>query len=124
MDGSDADFLKTVTGLGCEVHCFDPSSTSASGGHRGNSLASNHGDGGVVRQHKMWMEWRAARKHKQKTRGKLGSVSQTLADIMASLGHRTVRHTHTHTHSYIHNHNTALEIKTCEVDISILHMFH
>ncbi|XP_056271215.1 probable methyltransferase-like protein 24 [Pseudoliparis swirei] len=90
MDGSDADFLKTVTGLGCEVHCFDPSTTSASGGHRGNSLASNHGDGGVVRQHKMWMEWRAARKHKQKTRGKLGSVSQTLADIMASLGHRTV----------------------------------
>ncbi|TNN85774.1 Methyltransferase-like protein 24 [Liparis tanakae] len=90
MDGLDADFLKTVTGLGCEVHCFDPSSTAASGGNRGNSLASNHGDGGVVRQHKMWLEWRAARTHKQKTRRKLGSVSQTLADIMASLGHRTV----------------------------------
>ncbi|XP_068431070.1 probable methyltransferase-like protein 24 isoform X1 [Clinocottus analis] len=90
MDGLDADFLKTVSGLGCEVHSFDPSISSASGGHLGNSLASNHGDGGVVSQHKMWLEWRAARKRKQKTRGSLGSVSQTLADIMASLGHRTV----------------------------------
>ncbi|XP_028452387.1 methyltransferase-like protein 24 isoform X4 [Perca flavescens] len=54
------------------------------------SLASNHGDGGVVSQHKMWLEWRAPRKRKQKTRGNLGSVSQTLADIMAALGHHTV----------------------------------
>ncbi|XP_028452385.1 methyltransferase-like protein 24 isoform X2 [Perca flavescens] len=90
MDGGDAHFLKTVSGLGCEVHSFDPSNSNASGGPLGNSLASNHGDGGVVSQHKMWLEWRAPRKRKQKTRGNLGSVSQTLADIMAALGHHTV----------------------------------
>ncbi|KAA8585922.1 methyltransferase-like protein 24 isoform X1 [Etheostoma spectabile] len=90
MDGGDADFLKTVLGLGCEVHSFDPSNSNASGGHLGNSLANNHGNGGVVSQHKMWLEWRAPRKRKQKTRGNLGSVSQTLADIMAALGHHTV----------------------------------
>ncbi|XP_071396874.1 probable methyltransferase-like protein 24 [Centroberyx affinis] len=90
MDGGDADFLKTVLGLGCEVHRFDPSNSNASGGHLGNGLASNRGDGGVVSQHKMWLEWRAPRKRKHKTRGTLGSVSQTLADIMGALGHHTV----------------------------------
>ncbi|XP_059205123.1 probable methyltransferase-like protein 24 [Centropristis striata] len=89
MDRGDADFLKTVSGLGCEVHSFDPSNSNASGGHLGNSLASNHGNGGVVRQHKMWLEWRVPRKRK-KTRGNLGSVSLTLADIMEALGHHTV----------------------------------
>ncbi len=96
MDGGDAEFLKTVSLLGCEVHSFDPSNSNASGGHLGNSLASNHGDGGLVSQHKMWLEWRAPRKRKHKTRGNLGGVSQTLADIMAALGHHTVRHTHKH----------------------------
>lgn len=95
MDGRDADFLKTVSGLGCEVHSFDPSNSNTSHGHLDNSLASNHGDGGVVSQHKMWLEWRTPRKRKHKTRGNLGSVSQTLADIMTALGHHTVRHTHT-----------------------------
>ncbi|XP_051246157.1 probable methyltransferase-like protein 24 isoform X2 [Dicentrarchus labrax] len=90
MDGGDAEFLKTVSLLGCEVHSFDPSNSNASGGHLGNSLASNHGDGGVVSQHKMWLEWRVPRKRKNKTRGNLGSVSQTLADVMAALGHHTV----------------------------------
>ncbi|KAF7649443.1 hypothetical protein LDENG_00141430 [Lucifuga dentata] len=90
MDGGDADFVKTVSRLGCEIHSFDPSKLNASGGHPGNSLVSNHGDGGVVTQHKMWLEWRAPRKRKHKKRGTLGSVSQTLADIMASLGHHTV----------------------------------
>ncbi|XP_067469304.1 probable methyltransferase-like protein 24 [Thunnus thynnus] len=90
MDGGDADFLKTVSGMECEVHTFDPSNSNASGGHLGNSLASNHGNGGVASQHKMWLEWRAPRKRKHKTRGNLGSVSQTLADIMAALGHHTV----------------------------------
>ncbi|XP_069551435.1 probable methyltransferase-like protein 24 [Brachyistius frenatus] len=90
MDGGDAGFVKTVLGLGCEVHSFDPSNSNASGGHLGNSLASNHGDGGVVSHHKMWLEWRALKKRKHKTRGNLGSVSQTLADIMAALGHHTV----------------------------------
>ncbi|XP_068603766.1 probable methyltransferase-like protein 24 [Brachionichthys hirsutus] len=90
MDGGDSEFLKTVSVLGCEVHTFDPSDSNASSGHRGNSLASTHGDEGVVRQHKMWLEWRAPRKRKHKTRGSLGSVSQTLADIMAALGHHTV----------------------------------
>lgn len=94
MDGRDADFLKTVSMLGCEVHRFDPSNPNASAGHLGNSLDGNHGDRGVVNQHKMWLEWRAPRKHK--ARGNLGSVSQTLSDIMAALGHPTVRHTHTH----------------------------
>lgn len=95
MDGRDADFLKTVSMLGCEVHRFDPSNPNASAGHLGNSLDGNHGDRGVVNQHKMWLVWRAPRKHK--ARGNLGSVSQTLSDIMAALGHPTVRHTHTHT---------------------------
>ncbi|XP_068189258.1 probable methyltransferase-like protein 24 [Antennarius striatus] len=90
MDGGDSEFLKTVSVLGCEVHTFDPSKSNVSSGHLGNSLASNHGDEGVVRQHKMWLEWRAPRKRKHKTRGNLGSVSQTLADIMAALGHHTV----------------------------------
>lgn len=95
MDGRDGDFLKTVSGLGCEVHSFDPSNSNTSHGHLDNSLASNHGDGGVVRRHKMWLEWRTPRKRKHKTRGKLGGVSQTLADIMTTLGHHTVRQTHT-----------------------------
>ncbi|KAM9838531.1 putative methyltransferase-like protein 24 [Aulostomus maculatus] len=90
MNGGDADFLKTVSELGCEVHSFDPSNSNASGGHLGNSLASNHGNGGIVSQHKMWLEWRAPRKRKHKTRGNLGSVSQRLADIMAALGHHIV----------------------------------
>lgn len=98
MDGGDADFLKTVSGLGCEIHCFDPSNSNASGGHLGNSLASNHGNGGVVSQHKMWLEWRAPKKRAHKRRGNPGGVSQTLADIMAALGHHTVRHARMHTH--------------------------
>lgn len=81
------------------MHSFDPSNSNASGGHRGNSLSSNHGDRGVVNQHKMWLEWRAPKKRKNKTRGNLGSVSQTLTDIMAALGHHTVRQTHTYTHT-------------------------
>ncbi|XP_054619652.1 probable methyltransferase-like protein 24 [Dunckerocampus dactyliophorus] len=85
MDGGDADFLKTVSGMGCQVHSFDPSSTAASGGRRGNSLAGRHGDGGVTSQHRMWLEWRAARR-----RGHKASVSRTLADIMAALGHPVV----------------------------------
>ncbi|XP_060949157.1 probable methyltransferase-like protein 24 [Limanda limanda] len=90
MDGRDADFVKTVTGLGCEVHRFDPSNSNTANGHLSNSLASNHSDRGVVSQHKMWLEWRAPRRRKRKARGNLGSVSQTLADIMAALGHHTV----------------------------------
>ncbi|XP_056154460.1 probable methyltransferase-like protein 24 [Lampris incognitus] len=90
MDGGDADFLQTVLGLGCEVHRFDPSNMNASGGHHGNSLAGSRGDGGVVSHHRMWLEWRALRKQKHKRKGSLGSVSQTLADIMETLGHRTV----------------------------------
>lgn len=118
MDRGDAEFLKTVSMLGCEVHSFDPSNSYASGGHLGNSLASNHGDGGVVSQHKMWLEWRAPRKHKHKTRGNLGSVSQTLADIMAALGHHTVRHTHmqTHTNTNTTHMHTHLE-KQCQTNI-------
>ncbi|KAM6900012.1 putative methyltransferase-like protein 24 [Xenentodon cancila] len=90
MDGGDADFLWTVSRLGCEVHSFDPSNSNASGGSPGNSLASNHGDEVGVSQHKMWLDWRTRKRRKHKTRGNLGSVSQTLADIMAALGHHTV----------------------------------
>ncbi|KAM4538629.1 putative methyltransferase-like protein 24 [Odontesthes bonariensis] len=90
MDGGDADFLRTVLQLRCEVHSFDPSKSNASGSHLGNSLESNHGNGGGVIQHKMWLEWRAPKRRRHKTRGNLGSVSQTLADIMAALGHHTV----------------------------------
>ncbi|CAJ1084012.1 methyltransferase-like protein 24 [Xyrichtys novacula] len=90
MDGGVSEFLNTVSALGCQVHSFDLSNSDASGRHLGNSLASNHGDGGVVRQHKMWLEWRAPRKRKHKRRSNLGTVSQTLADIMAALGHHTV----------------------------------
>uniref|UniRef100_A0A673CBW7 Methyltransferase domain-containing protein n=2 Tax=Sphaeramia orbicularis TaxID=375764 RepID=A0A673CBW7_9TELE len=91
MDKGDTDFHKTVLGLGCEVHSFDPSNSNTSGGHLGNSLVSNRGDGGVVSQHKMWLEWRVPRrKSKHKTRSNLSHVSQTLTDIMAALGHHTV----------------------------------
>lgn len=100
MDGGDADFIETVSGLGCEVHRFDPSNSNASGGHHGNSLASNLGNGSIGSHHKMWLEWRVPRKRKHKTRGNLGSVSQTLADIMAALGHHIVRDTHTHTQTH------------------------
>ncbi|KAK7899148.1 hypothetical protein WMY93_020001 [Mugilogobius chulae] len=88
MDGGDVDFQSTVSRLGCEVHSFDPSSSNTSGGHLGNSLASN--EGGVVSRHKMWLEWRSSRKSRRKMRSNLGSVSLTLADIMAALGHHTV----------------------------------
>lgn len=97
MSRGDAEFLKTVSLLGCEVHSFDPSYSKASGGHLGNGLASKHVDGGVVSQHKMWLEWRESRKHKK--RGSVDSVSQTLADIIAALGHRTVRNVHKHSHT-------------------------
>ncbi|CAL9691400.1 unnamed protein product [Knipowitschia caucasica] len=85
MDGGDRDFQSTVSRLGCEVHSFDPSSSSTSGGHLGNSFASQGRD--MLSQHKMWLEWRSSRKSKRKMRN---SVSLTLADIMAALGHRAV----------------------------------
>uniref|UniRef100_A0A8C6T2J6 Methyltransferase domain-containing protein n=1 Tax=Neogobius melanostomus TaxID=47308 RepID=A0A8C6T2J6_9GOBI len=89
MDGADADFQSAVSRLGCEVHTFDPSRANTSGGHLGNSLASN--GGGVVSRHKMWLEWRSPRrKSRRKMSANLGSVSLTLADIMAALGHHTV----------------------------------
>ncbi|XP_061597853.1 probable methyltransferase-like protein 24 [Cololabis saira] len=90
MDGGDADFLRTVSRLGCEVHSFDPSNSNASGGSPGNSLASNHSDEVGVSQHKMWLDWRTRKRRRHKTRGNLVSASQTLADIMAALGHHTV----------------------------------
>ncbi|CAG5891568.1 unnamed protein product, partial [Menidia menidia] len=90
MSGGDADFLRTASQLGCEVHRFDPGKSEASGGRPGNGLAGNHGDGGGVIQHKTWLEWRAPKRRRPRARGDLGSVSQTLADIMAALGHRTV----------------------------------
>ncbi|XP_047239612.1 probable methyltransferase-like protein 24 isoform X2 [Girardinichthys multiradiatus] len=90
MDGGDADFLSTVSGLGCEIHRFDPSTSSASVGHLGNSLANNHGNTGVVSQHKLWLEWRAPKGRRHRMSGSQGGVSHTLADIMAALGHHTV----------------------------------
>uniref|UniRef100_A0A8C7Z0Z9 Methyltransferase domain-containing protein n=1 Tax=Oryzias sinensis TaxID=183150 RepID=A0A8C7Z0Z9_9TELE len=90
MDGGDKDFLETVSRLGCEIHCFDPSNSNASGGCRGNSLASNCGDRGRVSKHKMWLEWRAQKRRGRKARGDLGRASRTLANIMAALGHHTV----------------------------------
>ncbi|XP_075872152.1 putative methyltransferase-like protein 24 [Nelusetta ayraudi] len=88
MNGGDAEFVETAAALGCEVHRFDPSSSDALAGHRGNSLASNHGKRGVASQHKMWPEWRAPRKPRK--RGGTDGASRTLADITAALGHRTV----------------------------------
>ncbi|XP_015227761.1 PREDICTED: methyltransferase-like protein 24 isoform X2 [Cyprinodon variegatus] len=90
LDGGDADFLSTVSRLGCEIHRFDPSTSSASVGHLGNSLASNHGNRGVFSQHKLWLEWRAPKRHRHRWSGSPGGVSHTLADIMAELGHHTV----------------------------------
>ncbi|KAJ3609132.1 hypothetical protein NHX12_023656 [Muraenolepis orangiensis] len=94
MDEGDADFIKTVVGLGCQVHRFDPSHSNASGGHLDNSLASRHGDdsaGNVVSHHKMWLEWRSPRKRTPRgKRGTLSSVSRTLGDIMQALRHHTV----------------------------------
>lgn len=93
MDGGDAEFLRTMSLLGCKVHRFDPSNSNASGGHLGNSLVSNHGDRGAVSRHKMWLEWRAPKNRRNKKRRTTDGVSQTLADIIAALGHRTVRDT-------------------------------
>lgn len=93
MDRGDAEFLRTVSLLGCEVHRFDPSNSNASGGHPGNSLASNHGDGGAVSRHKTWLEWRAPKNRRHRKRSTMDGISQTLADIIAALGHRTVRQT-------------------------------
>ncbi|XP_017163017.1 methyltransferase-like protein 24 isoform X2 [Poecilia reticulata] len=90
MDGGDADFLSTVSRLGCEAHSFDPSTSSASVGHLGNSLASNHGNRGVVSQHKLWLEWRAPKRRRHGASGSPGGAAHTLADIMAALGHHTV----------------------------------
>ncbi|KAM4724792.1 putative methyltransferase-like protein 24 [Anableps anableps] len=90
LDGGDTDFLSTVSRLGCETHSFDPSTSSASVGHLGNSLASNHGNRGVVSQHKLWLEWRAPKKRRHRPSGSPSGVSHTLADIMAALGHHTV----------------------------------
>ncbi|KAM4550451.1 putative methyltransferase-like protein 24 [Fundulus diaphanus] len=90
MDGEDADFLSTVSRLGCEIHRFDPSTSNASVGHLGNSLAGNQGNRGVVSQHKLWLEWRAPKRHGHRKSGGQGGVSHSLADIMATLGHRTV----------------------------------
>ncbi|XP_070403375.1 LOW QUALITY PROTEIN: probable methyltransferase-like protein 24 [Nothobranchius furzeri] len=91
LDGGDEEFIQTVSRLGCEVHTFNPSISDASDDHLGNGLASNHDNRGGVIQHTMWLEWRAPRRRKHKMRGNLGSVSQTLADIIAALGHHTVR---------------------------------
>lgn len=101
MDGGDAEFLRTVSSLGCQVHRFDPSDSRASGGHLGNSLASHHGDGGAVSRHKMWLEWRAPKNGRRRKRRAADGVSQTLADIMAALGHRTVRQTQTSKLTYL-----------------------
>ncbi|TWW65177.1 probable methyltransferase-like protein 24 [Takifugu flavidus] len=90
MDRGDAEFLRTVSLLECEVHRFDPSNSNASGGHPGNSLASNHGDGGAVSRHKTWLEWRAPKNRRHRKRSTMDGISQTLADIIAALGHRTV----------------------------------
>ncbi|KAG7261437.1 hypothetical protein CRUP_015574 [Coryphaenoides rupestris] len=38
----------------------------------------------------MWLEWRSPRKRTGRRRGAPNSVSRTLGDIMASLGHRSV----------------------------------
>lgn len=100
MDGGDADFLSTVSRLGCETHSFDPSTSSASVGHLGNSLASNHGNRGVVSQHKLWLEWRAPKRRRHGTSGRTGGVSHTLDDIMAMLGHHTVRDTSTNNKNF------------------------
>ncbi|XP_014909637.1 methyltransferase-like protein 24 [Poecilia latipinna] len=72
MDGGDADFLSTVSRLGCKAHSFDPSTSSASVGHLGNSLASNHGNRGVVSQHKLWLEWRAPKRRRHGASGSPG----------------------------------------------------
>uniref|UniRef100_A0A087XLX9 Methyltransferase domain-containing protein n=1 Tax=Poecilia formosa TaxID=48698 RepID=A0A087XLX9_POEFO len=93
MDGGDADFLSTVSRLGCEAHSFDPSTSSASVGHLGNSLASNHGNRGVVSQHKLWLEWRAPKRRRHGASGS-GGAAHTLANIMAALGIHTVRETY------------------------------
>lgn len=100
MDGGDADFLSTVSRLGCEAHSFDPRTSSASVGHLGNSLASNHGNRGVVSQHKLWLEWRAPKRRRHRASGRPGGVSHTLADTMAALGHHTVRDTSTNNKNF------------------------
>ncbi|XP_054909903.1 LOW QUALITY PROTEIN: probable methyltransferase-like protein 24 [Poeciliopsis prolifica] len=87
-EGGDADFLSAVSRLGCETHSFDPGTSSASVGHPGNSLASNHGNRGVVSQHGLWLEWRAA---KRRGHGASRQPGRGFSHgVMAALGHRTV----------------------------------
>lgn len=117
MDGGDKEFLETVSRLGCEIHCFDPSSSDASGGCPGNSLASNCGDRGRVSKHKMWLEWRAQKRRGRKARGDLGRVSRTLANIMAALGHHTVRGAPSRKQAHSHRRRGKIERKHCQTNI-------
>ncbi|XP_057684660.1 probable methyltransferase-like protein 24 [Corythoichthys intestinalis] len=86
MDSRDADFFKTTSSFGCDVHRFDPA--DASGSRRGNTLVGRHEDTGTFSRHRMWLEWQSpARKTRARRRA---GASRTLADIMAELGHATV----------------------------------
>ncbi|XP_007245833.4 probable methyltransferase-like protein 24 [Astyanax mexicanus] len=79
LDGKDAVFLDSTLSLGFEVHRFDPS----------RRLRHSGGSGlGSIQHHQAWLDWR--RPHARPHRGVLGTVPRRLADIMASLGHRTV----------------------------------
>ncbi|XP_077599873.1 putative methyltransferase-like protein 24 [Stigmatopora nigra] len=89
MDSRDADFLRTTSSFGCDVHRFDPTGGGASSGRRGNTKAGRLlDDTGAVSQHRTWLELQApARKTRNRRRA---SGPRTLADIMAELGHATV----------------------------------
>ncbi|KAM6959171.1 putative methyltransferase-like protein 24 [Aplochiton taeniatus] len=90
MDNGDAEFLKTVIDLGCEVHKFDPSRSTSSGGDKDHVLGGVYSNIDVVRHHRAWPEWRPPKKRKQKKKASLGSGPKTLADIMEILGHQRI----------------------------------
>ncbi|CAB1320694.1 unnamed protein product [Coregonus sp. 'balchen'] len=78
MDEGDTGFLEALS-KACEVHRFDPS------GHHGDRASSgyrNRGDDGSggFRQHRVWLDWRAARGRKQKKKG----VDFLYADLLSA----------------------------------------
>ncbi|XP_076865074.1 putative methyltransferase-like protein 24 [Brachyhypopomus gauderio] len=79
LDEGDAVFLERALKIGCEVHRFDP---------RRRVRSSSGSGSGSIQHHQAWLDWRHPRSNSH--RGALGTLSRRLADIMNSLGHRTV----------------------------------
>ncbi|KAL0962087.1 hypothetical protein UPYG_G00335500 [Umbra pygmaea] len=77
MDNGDTGFLETLS-KACDIHRFDPTGQKSD-----RKIGFQH--------HRTWLNWRVARGRKKNLKKEvLGSGSQTLKDIMETLGHHTV----------------------------------